>query len=81
MLSFRKGKNVLRQSEFIENNQKYTPVRILTTWSKSLSIIGLTIGSHEGIFKSAQNNIKRKTYENLIGKWNENIHTSTDASR
>jgi hypothetical protein len=50
---------------------------VLTSWSKSLSLVGITVASHDGIFKTSQNQIKKKTYENLIGKWNDDILTST----
>lgn len=50
------------QSEFLDNPNKYSVVRVLPSWSRSLSIIGLTVSSHDGIFKSSQNNIKKKTF-------------------
>jgi hypothetical protein len=51
-------------------------VRILPSWSRSLSLIGVTVCVHDGIFKSSQNNIKKKTLENLMSKWNEDINSS-----
>ena len=50
------------QSSFLDNPQKYTVVRIVPSWSKTVSLIGITITTHEGIFKSSQNQIKRKTF-------------------
>ena len=72
-----KGNLIIIQSAFLDNPQKYTVVRLVTSWSKSLSIIGVTVAAHEGIFKSSQNAIKKKTYENLIIKWNEDIRTGS----
>lgn len=62
MQSLRKSKHMLIQSEFLDNPNKYTIVRLIPKWSKSLSLIGVTMAAHEGIFKTAQNSIKRKTY-------------------
>lgn len=49
-------------------------VRLIPKWSKTMSIFGVTIAIHENNLKN-QVTFRKKTLENLMNKWNEDIGT------
>jgi hypothetical protein len=64
------------KSQFIGNHSKYSPVRIISKWSKTISLIGLTIACHDGQHKN-QISLRKKILESLMVKWSEDISTGT----
>lgn len=40
------------KSQFINNHSKYSPIRIIAKWSKTMSIIGITFACHDGLLKN-----------------------------
>ena len=67
--------NLSTKSLFLANQNKYTPIRIISRWSKTISLIGLTIACHDDVLKN-QIQIRKKVLENMMNKWNEDISTS-----
>lgn len=61
------------QSEYIDNGKKYSIVRIIPKWSKSISLIGLTVAIFDGNSKTIQTSVRKKYFENLMSKWSEDI--------
>lgn len=57
------------KSNFLGNTQKYTPLRIIPKWSKTISIIGITVACHDNVLKN-QISLRKKTFESLMQKWN-----------
>jgi hypothetical protein len=64
-----------QKSDYLWDNTKYTPIRIIGSWSKSLSIIGVTFAWHNGVLPT-NISLKKKVLQQLSIKWNEqNINT------
>lgn len=40
------------KSYFLANHTKYSPVRIISKWSKTISLIGITVACHDGLLKN-----------------------------
>lgn len=57
------------KSQFISNHTKYSPVRIISKWSRTMSTIGITIACHDGLLKN-QISMRKKVLLSLMTKWN-----------
>jgi len=61
---------VHHKSDFLWDGNKYTPVRVVASWSKSLSIVGITFAWHNGVLPT-NISLKKKVLQQLALKWNE----------
>lgn len=58
------------KSDYLWDGNKYTPIRIAASWSKSLSIVGVTFAWHNGVLPT-NISLKKKVLQQLALKWNE----------
>ena len=63
------------KSAFLANHNKYSVVRIIPKWSKTISIIGISVACHDGILKN-QISLRRKIIEGLMTKWSDDLQAS-----
>lgn len=58
------------KSDYLSDGNKYTPIRAVCTWSKTMSVIGITFAWHNGVLPT-NISLKRKILQQLATKWNE----------
>lgn len=58
------------QCNWLNINQEFVPIKIHTSWSKSMSVIGLSVLSFNGRM-SNNLSLRNKTIDVLIQKWQE----------
>ncbi len=53
---------------FVGNHNRYSPVKIISRWSKTVSLIGITLAYHDDLLKN-QISLRKKVLESLMIKW------------